>query len=42
MMVNPLLAPELRELLAEKSYGELCEFCDSIHPAQVAEFLYGS
>lgn len=38
-MVNPLLAPELRELLNEKSYGELCEFCDSIHPAQVAEFL---
>ncbi len=38
-MVNPLLAPELRELLAEKNYPELCEFCESNHPAQVAEFL---
>jgi len=38
-MVNPLLAPELRELLAEKNYAELCEFCESTHPAQVAEFL---
>lgn len=38
-MVNPLLAPELRELLAEKNYQELCEFCESIHPAQLAEFL---
>lgn len=38
-MVNPLLAPEIRELLAEKNYDELCEFCESIHPAQLAEFL---
>ncbi|RFT17124.1 MAG: Mg/Co/Ni transporter MgtE / CBS domain [Candidatus Saccharicenans subterraneus] len=38
-MVNPLLAPELRELLAEKNYKELCEFCESIHPAQIAEFI---
>ena len=38
-MVNPFLAPELRELLAEKNYSELCEFCESLHPAQVAEFL---
>jgi magnesium transporter len=38
-MVNILLAPELRELLAEKNYSELCEFCESVHPAQVAEFL---
>ncbi len=38
-MVNPLLAPELRELLNEKNYTELCEFCESIHPAQVAEFI---
>lgn len=38
-MVNPFLAPELRELLAEKNYQELCEFCESLHPAQVAEFL---
>ncbi len=38
-MVNPFLAPELRELLAEKNYRELCEFCESLHPAQVAEFL---
>ncbi len=38
-MVNPLLAPELRELLAEKNYRALCDFCQSFHPAQVAEFL---
>jgi len=38
-MVNPLLAPELRELIADKNYGELCEFCESTHPAQTAEFL---
>ncbi len=38
-MVNPLLAPELRELLSDKKYDELREFCESTHPAQVAEFL---
>ncbi|MBC7362209.1 MAG: magnesium transporter [Candidatus Aminicenantes bacterium] len=38
-MVNPLLAPELRELIAEKKYDDLCHFCESTHPALVAEFL---
>jgi magnesium transporter len=38
-MVNPLLAPELRELIAEKKYDDLCKFCKSTHPAQIAEFL---
>jgi len=38
-MVNPLLAPELRELLADKNYKALCDFCESFHPAQIAEFL---
>ena len=38
-MVNPLLAPELRELLEEKRFDEIREFCEFTHPAQVAEFL---
>ncbi|MGB4705503.1 MAG: magnesium transporter [Candidatus Saccharicenans sp.] len=38
-MVNVLLVPELRELLAEKNYEALRNFCESFHPANVAEFL---
>ncbi|MDY0171225.1 MAG: magnesium transporter [Thermoguttaceae bacterium] len=38
-MKNPLLVPEIRELLAEGNFDELREFCDAGHPGIVAEFL---
>lgn len=38
-MKNPLLVPELRELLARKDTTALREFCTSTHPGTVAEFL---
>lgn len=40
-MKNLLLVPELRELLAEGSEQDLREFCESNHPATIAEFLSG-
>jgi len=38
-MINPLLAPELRELINEKKYEDLAQFCATVHPALVAEFI---
>ena len=37
--VNTLLAPELRELIAAGDAAALKEFCESAHPASVAELL---
>jgi magnesium transporter len=36
---NPLLVPELRQMLAEGEFQGLKEFCDSVHPAEVAELI---
>ncbi|MFO7676710.1 MAG: magnesium transporter [bacterium] len=38
-MKNPLLVPELRELVAEGQFDTLREFCETSHPAIVAEML---
>ncbi len=38
-MKNPLLVPEIRELLEEGNFEELRNFCEAGHPANVAEFL---
>jgi Mg/Co/Ni transporter MgtE len=38
-MINPLLAPELRELLEKEDYDSLRNFCSSVEPGMVAEFL---
>ncbi|MDY0170409.1 MAG: hypothetical protein RBS80_27945 [Thermoguttaceae bacterium] len=38
-MKNPLLVPEIRELLAEGNFDELRDFCEAGHPGIVAEFL---
>jgi magnesium transporter len=38
-MKNPLLVPELRELLDKKDIKGLQDFCSSAHPGTVAEFL---
>jgi magnesium transporter len=38
-MRNPLLVPELREMLAQNDLEELRHFCEDTHPAAVAEFL---
>lgn len=38
-MKNPLLVPELRELVAEGQFDTLREFCETSHPAVVAEML---
>lgn len=40
-MKNPLLVPELRELIAEGDEARLNEFCLATHPASIAEFLSG-
>ncbi len=40
-MTNPLLLPEIREMLAENRIGEIREFCTVLHPANVADFLSG-
>jgi magnesium transporter len=40
-MINTLYLPELREMLAERSEGELREFCIALHPARTAEFMEG-
>ena len=39
IMINPLLAPELRELLEKEDYDSLRDFCSSVEPGMVAEFL---
>ncbi|MBW1999754.1 MAG: magnesium transporter, partial [Deltaproteobacteria bacterium] len=38
-MKNPLLAPELRDLLRRKDTKAIQEFCSSSHPGTIAEFL---
>ncbi len=38
-MVNPLLAPDLEELIAEGDHESLRLFCSECHPASVGEFL---
>ncbi|MGQ0553107.1 MAG: magnesium transporter [Planctomycetota bacterium] len=38
-MHNPLLVPELRELLAAEDHEALREFCTSMHPATTADFI---
>jgi magnesium transporter len=40
-MVNTLVLPELREMLADDNRQELREFCCAIHPAGTAEFMEG-
>ncbi len=39
--MNPLLAPELREMLAEKDAEGMKVFLENLHPATAAEFLSG-
>ena len=41
MSPNTLLLPELREMLATNNVDEMREFCTSLHPASVADFLIG-
>ncbi|MGQ9471732.1 MAG: magnesium transporter [Candidatus Aminicenantales bacterium] len=38
-MINYLLAPELRELIKEKKYEDLANFCATVHPGLAAEFI---
>lgn len=40
-MINTLLLPELREMLADGDAAGLREFCEAIHPARAAEFIEG-
>jgi magnesium transporter len=40
-MINSLLLPELRELLAAGNQAELTEFLTELHPANIAEFSEG-
>jgi magnesium transporter len=40
-MVNTLLLPELREMLAEGNSAELDEFCTALNPGRTAEFMEG-
>ncbi len=39
--MNPLLIPELRELIQEKNVAELQTFLETLHPAQSAELIEG-
>jgi magnesium transporter len=40
-MINILLLPELREMLATDDIGELQQFCTALNPARTAEFMEG-
>lgn len=40
-MVNTLLLPELREMLAENNTAELTEFCTALNAGRTAEFMEG-
>lgn len=40
-MINTLLLPELREMLAENDSAGLADFCEAMHPARAAEFMEG-
>src|SRR4051812_22247191 len=39
--MNPLLIPELRELILDKNEKELRHFLEQLHPAQAAELIEG-
>lgn len=38
-MKNPFLLPELKELIDRQDYTTLKEFCESGHPAEVADYI---
>jgi magnesium transporter len=40
-MINTLLLPEIREMLAQNNSEELAGFCNALHPARTAEFMGG-
>lgn len=40
-MINTLLLPELREMLATHDVAGLADFCEAMHPARAAEFMEG-
>lgn len=40
-MINVLLLPELREMLANNDVVELQQFCTALNPARTAEFMEG-
>ena len=40
-MYNPLLLPELREMLAAGDTAGMEEFCEALHPASTAEYMEG-
>jgi magnesium transporter len=40
-MVHLLFGPEVREMLEQNDVAEMREFCESLHPATVAETLVG-
>jgi len=40
-MINTLLIPELREMLANKNLDELSGFCVAMHPSRTAMFMEG-
>jgi magnesium transporter len=40
-VVNTLLLPELREMLANQDHDELVQFCTALNPARTAEFMEG-
>ena len=40
-MINTLLLPELREMLATNDVAGLADFCAAMHPARAAEFMEG-
>jgi magnesium transporter len=40
-MVNTLLLPELREMLADRNEAELIEFCSALNAGRTAEFMEG-
>ncbi len=40
-MINTLYLPELREMLAAEDQSGLAEFCRTLHPARIAEFMEG-
>ena len=40
-MINTLLLPELREMLAAEDRAGLEDFCAAMHPARAAEFMQG-
>lgn len=40
-MHNPLLLPEIREMLAARDDAGMAEFCEALHPASTAEYMEG-